>query len=540
MANVIIFTDRAPKTMLLPGTGVGASSYNYPAGSYKIASVVRNLGLEALVVNNCFSLTFKGVQEIINNNKDDLLWVGIGSTLMFVRSNMFDEYRTQWHNSNESTIDLDPIFGGSGGSADSRTFSNKSAATEMVWSTGEIERLSKYCEDLNAPLLIGGSWVTYMRNGNFGTIHKNTHLIKGYAEQYVKEFTLEKIKDPTSSPPYIVSNSNYDSQEFKESSILYSKHDLISPENWLPLEIARGCAFNCAYCNFDHRNSRDSYKNTTALREELLRNYEEYGVTSYMLVDDLYNDSKTKIRDLYDNVWSKLPFDVEWVGYMRLDMFWADPESIEIVKASGARMGSFGIETLHNKAGAKVGKGLGKERILETLHALKEKWGDEVLVASNFIAGLPYEDRESIQETIDWSANTDLLFSSQWSPLWITPPEHFNIVTEESLTNLAKDPDKWEIKWISPGNWINSAGLTFEEVDKMCVEARAKMPDDMKMIRSIFGFFDYADLRSVGMTHRQIVDKRYGRLDPKVLYNINRKIQQRVEQRLEYWLQVKV
>jgi len=133
-----------------------------------------------------------------------------------------------------------------------------------------------------------------------------------------------------------------------------------------------------------------------------------------------------------------------------------------------------------------------------------------------------------------------LLFSSQWSPLWITPPEHFNIVTEESLTNLAKDPDKWEIKWISPGNWINSAGLTFEEVDKMCVEARAKMPDDMKMIRSIFGFFDYADLRSVGMTHRQIVDKRYGRLDPKVLYNINRKIQQRVEQRLEYWLQVKV
>ena len=73
-----------------------------------------------------------------------------------------------------------------------------------------------------------------------------------------------------------------------------------------------------------------------------------------MLVDDLYNDGKKKVRELYDKVWSKLPFDVEWTSYMRLDMFWADPESIEIVKASGARAGNFGIETLHNKAGAKV------------------------------------------------------------------------------------------------------------------------------------------------------------------------------------------
>jgi hypothetical protein len=536
MAHVILFADRAPKSYINPDLGSGASYYNYPAGAYKIASVLRSLGFEVLVVSNCLSLTFKGVQQIIDNNSNNLLWVGISSTLMFLRSNKFEYYRNIWHTSNELTMDLD-FFGGSGGSKDGRAFNDAIASTELVWSQGEINRLAEFTDRYNAPVLIGGTWVTYMQGGNFGKIHKNAQIVTNYAEKYVEEFTLKKLKDSNVSPPFLVPNDEYD---FKNSVITYTKHDLLKPDNWLSLEVARGCGFNCAYCNFQHRNIRDNYKSPKVLREELIRNYEEYGITNYMLVDDLYNDSKYKVRDLYDNVWSKLPFKAEWVGYMRLDMFYADPESIEIVKESGARFGSFGIETLHKKAGAKVGKGLGKERILNTLELLHEKWGTDVLLVGNFIAGLPYEDKQSIQETMDWTIETDLLFSTLWTPLWVTPPEHFEIVTNDALTKLARDPEKWEIKWISPDNWVNSEGLTFKEVNEMCIKQRDRLSEDAKMIRGVFGFSDYADLRSLGMTHQDIVDRRYNKTDVSKLKNANQLSQSLIKDRLDYWLNVKL
>ena len=229
----------------------------------------------------------------------------------------------------------------------------------------------------------------------------------------------------------------------------YKEYDYIEEDDWLLLEVSRGCAFNCAYCNYDRKSSFDSYRSPESLHSELIKNFELYGVTRYVLADDLYNDSKDKVRILYDKVWSKLPFKPEWTSYMRLDMFWSDPESAEIVKQSGARLGSFGIETLHNKAGSKVGKGLGKERILETLHRLKEVWKDEVLTFGFFITGLPDEPEESIIETTEWLAKTNLLYSHYSNPLWVTPPDHKRFV--RTLNNISNNYDKFGIRWVEIG-----------------------------------------------------------------------------------------
>jgi hypothetical protein len=539
MANVIIFNDRAPRTFISDDLEINPSYYNYPSGSYKIASELRKLGLEVLVVNNCFSFTFAGIQQIIENNQKDLLWVGIGTSLMMFRSNAFEYYRENWHNNEDLTMSLH-CFTGTGGTKDGMSFATKEASTDLPWGDLEVNRIADFCTKFNAPLLIGGSWVTYMQRGNFGNLHSNINLVKGYAENYVKEFSMSKFRDRTSQPPFIVSNTQYDAEDFKNSDILWAKSDFIHPNNWLPLEVARGCAFNCAYCNFDHRNIRDNYKDPDSLRDEIIRNYEEHGVQNYMLMDDLYNDGKKKVRELYDKVWSRLPFKVEWASYMRLDMFWADPESIEIIKESGARIGNFGIETLHNKAGAKVGKGLGKERILETLTALKESWGTEVLVQGNFIAGLPFEPREHIEETIEWSLSTDLLFSANWQPLWVTPPDHFEIVTDVALNKISKDPDKWEVKWVEPMNWMNSAGLTFREVDQMCINARNKMPWNSLKTRGTFGWSDYADFRAAGLTHEEIVSGSRGNITKERVQEAVSFMDQKIKERISNWLDIKL
>jgi len=207
MAHAIIFNDRAPRTFVSDKLKINPSYYNYPSGAYKIASVLRRLGLTVLVVDNCFNFTFEGIKQIIDNNQKDLLWVGMATSLMMFKSSAFIKYREDWNTSTKLTLDLN-IFIGTGGSADGIAFS-ATEITALPWGDLEIAKIAQYCKKFNAPLLIGGSWVTYTTNGNFKLVHPNIKLVPGYAEKYVEEFTLKKLKDSKYRPPVAVSNEEY-------------------------------------------------------------------------------------------------------------------------------------------------------------------------------------------------------------------------------------------------------------------------------------------------------------------------------------------
>jgi len=496
MAHAIIFTDRAPRSNLEADSEYNPAYLSFPAGAYKLASVLREQGLSVLVVPNCLNLTLEGAKSIITNNSKGLLWVGISSTLMFIRSDKFTEYRQKWHSSKNKLMSVEHFSG---------NIDARNSITEMAWGENELNALADWC---SVPVLVGGSWITHMKNGNFHNLNDNVILVRNYAENFIEEFTNNRLNG--NSEHRIVDNLSYDNNAFKESTIVWNKTDVIGPNDWLPLEVARGCAFACAYCTFPHRGKFDQFKDPKVLRQELIHNYEHFGTTSYILVDDLYNDSKVKVRELHDKVWNNLPFKPEWSSYMRLDMFWHDPESIEIIKASGAKMGTFGIETLDDRAGKAVGKGLGRARIIDTLEKIKASWKDDILVQANFIAGLPFETRESIRETLEWSLTTDLLFTASWFPMWITPPSHFKIVEETEVSSLSKNNAKWEIKWLSEMNWINSAGITYQECDDLAFEFIKRCNRHGLTSRATFTFVDYADLRTAGLTHQDILNVKSG------------------------------
>lgn len=519
MAHAIIFTDLGPRTWTFNKITKSQAYFNYPAGAYKIASVLRNIGLTALVVPNCLSLSAAGIQHIIKNNSKDLVWVGISTTLLPVKSSQFDLYRKQWLESPEHIIGINNL---------SKTSQDISAATELPLSSKELNYLSHWLEtNFQAPLLIGGAWISHIKNGNLSSLNKNCYLVTGTAERYVENFTVNRIANKNYEPPFICSNGNYDDTDFKNSSIIWSHTDFTNPDAFLPLEIARGCAFNCSYCSYNRKSTFEAYKNPSTLRQELIKNYEMYGITKYMLVDDLYNDSKQKVRELYDKVWSKLPFKPEWTSYMRLDMLYADKESAEYIKHSGAKMGSFGIETLDDRAGRSVGKGLGKRRILETLDYLKKTWGDDVLVTGFFIAGLPYETKESIEETIDWTFSTDLLYSFQWAPMWLTPPTHFDIVETTQINQIAKNTNNWGVRWLSENNWINSTGVTYHDVNSMVIDIYKKMSSTMSV-----NFANYGDLRIAGLTHNEIANLNRNTEPEKLIMDKSTSVNDLIQMRL--------
>jgi len=520
MAHAIIFVDRAPRTRALDLTSL---HYTHFAGAAKIASELRKDGKDVLIVPNCMNLSLAGIKQIIENNKKNLLWVGLSTTLMGMRVTEQDreDYYDLWVKSPDTIIDIDFLV----------KKVDDAKTDVLLWNAKTLGRISHLlASKYSVPFVIGGAYVNLV-DTRAPLAHPNMHVVKGYAEAHTKELTRARSSNPKQEVPYIVNNDHYDNTEFKDSQIYWTDTDFIEPNDWLPIEIARGCAFNCAYCNYPRRGEFDSYRHAKSMREELIRNYEQFGVTKYTLVDDLYNDSKEKVRFLYDEVWSRLPFKPEWISFMRLDMFWSDPESAEIVMASGARYGGFGIETLNDQAGKRIGKGLGKKRIIETLTHLKQVWGDQVLIGANMIAGLPFEPIESIYESIDWTMTTDLIHGSTWQYLQLTPPDinliPINNLPPDSKNRIDSDFDKFGVKWLDRNNWINSVGVT----NTMALEAvhRYKSPNPWS---GRFNQYIYADVRSGGLTHEQIVNIHNGSVTEEIMDQQKVVIKHRINQRL--------
>lgn len=522
MAHVIIFTDRAPKRRAKDLTNL---QYTHFAGAGKIASMIREKGLTAIIVPNCLNLSFAGMKQIIENNKKDLLWVGISTTLMGMQVTDDDikTYETLWRDTTELTIDIDFLI----------QKIKQETREQLPWNNRVLGRISHYLESSHqVPLIIGGAYSTSVDTTG-ALVHRNMHVVHGYAEQYVRELTDNLIKDKTTEVPYIVSNDHYDDYEFKQSRIQWTDTDFIEPDDWLTVEVARGCAFNCSYCNYPKRGKFEAYKDPKVLRNELIENYEKFGVTKFLLVDDLYNDTKEKVRRLYDECWSKLPFAPEWVSFMRLDMLWADPESAEIIKASGARYGQFGIETLHDRAGTKVGKGLGKKRIIETLESLNKIWGTDVLIGASMISGLPHEPLESIEQTIEWTSTTDLLHGTFWTPMLMIPPQEGPIGMTGLKNKIDSDFEKFGITWLNDRDWINSVGVTRQQTVDAVKKFHPKNPWQGR-----FNYSVYADLRSNGFTHEQIANMKNGSISDADFQRSMEISRQKINKRLEKILQL--
>jgi hypothetical protein len=143
--------------------------------------------------------------------------------------------------------------------------------------------------------------------------------------------------------------------------------------------------------------------------------------------------------EMIHRVFTGLPFKISYTSYARLDLIWKFPEMREMLLESGAASLAFGIETMNDYAGKKIGKGLGEKRIKETLAYCGELWKGKIITSSNFIVGLPGEDEFSIRKTLDYLLSDDCsLDVFGFLPLYIRA-DHDG----RSTSKIDQDPKKY-------------------------------------------------------------------------------------------------
>jgi radical SAM superfamily enzyme YgiQ (UPF0313 family) len=208
------------------------------------------------------------------------------------------------------------------------------------------------------------------------------------------------------------------------------------------MEIARGCIFNCAFCNFplNNKSKFDYIRAKEDMYAEFMRNYEQFGTTNYWFMDDTYNDSMVKLELMHDVITS-LPFKINFDTYIKPELLVRWPEQIDLLVESGLRGASFGVESYNKETRQAIQKGADVDKVLDAIGSMKTKSKGQVKVQINLIVGLPHQSEESIRESrerVVADPNIDLWY---WYPLLIHSKEH-----HEYHSPIDRNPEKYGYK----------------------------------------------------------------------------------------------
>lgn len=198
----------------------------------------------------------------------------------------------------------------------------------------------------------------------------------------------------------------YPAHPFPEAIIKYEPRDFYTEHEFGQIEFSRGCKFKCSFCNFPILGVKGDYtRDPESVYEQLMFNYDNYGIRDYSIADETFNDYTEKITKFADVV-DRLPWKPFMASFIRADLLVSRKKDREELLRMGVTAHYYGIETFNEKAGKYIGKGMNPEKLKEGMIEVKDFFKKHVdnrykgTIA--LIAGLPGETLESLEQTKKW------------------------------------------------------------------------------------------------------------------------------------------
>lgn len=496
---------------------VGAQRY---IGPYSVAYSLEKAGFDTVVVDY-----FNNIKDFFHYFESlltpDTLFVGISSTFISPAYN-----NKLWLSANSLTHSTE--------SYSSSPLMFKNSEDLSLWLTQLRQSIDRICP--KAKVIVGGAKVQFLLSYPKAHLANIDYFLWGSADGIMAEIATH-LKDEKEIP-YIDIQGHQVIDTLKTFIHIKScppfewqKKWAIQNQEALPIEISRGCIFNCKYCHYEKKES--FRKDLEDLRNEIIFNYENFNTTFYHFCDDCFNDSRKKVEAVCEMI-KALPFKIEWISYARVDVAIKFPETARLMVESGCKALHWGIETLNEKVAKQVGKGTPSELVKKFLTDFYKDYGDQCLSHGSFITGLPNETKESQMETINWICDNDALHFITVGPLKLFPYKTVFDGQAMDFSDYSRDPEKYGFKKISfhPSDWEH-ATMNREEAYQFSAvfNERWRSSSDHRK-GTINTMWNYPHLRSLGFSNDE-VRKIY--FDVKLARTYAKELQNRFEDRLSHY-----
>lgn len=405
-----------------------------PIGPYRLRTSIEKAGYSALVIDSALYLNRKELMDLLSLSvTEQTKIIGI-STVWFKKS----------------TIGI-ALLGGQ-----------------------QVDQDDWYLPDFFEQMRTKWPWVKFVAGGTtLGPMRniKFDYVVSGYADNSIIVL-LEDIINNTQNAkfsPYklyanvkaLDSDSLYPVQNIDEIETIWKPTDGWLSHQPMPMEVSRGCIFKCSFCNhpFLGKKNYEYIRSKESLADEMRRNYEMFGTTRYLFIDDTLNDSIEKLDRLLRAIeLSKIP-NFECVAYIRAEMLVTKPEMIPMLGQLGLKGGFVGLESFGAKARMAVGKGMDIERVLEALASAQAQ--TDVKWQTGFIVGLPGDTPDMLWDSFQRIKKDKILLA--WNP---TPLN----ISGSSL--FMQHPAKYGYTFEDGDSkrWISDVGMTAKQAAELTIE----------------------------------------------------------------------
>ncbi|MEW6200461.1 MAG: radical SAM protein [bacterium] len=223
---------------------------------------------------------------------------------------------------------------------------------------------------------------------------------------------------------------------------------------------ARGCPYQCTFC-YKLTGSKYRVRSIDSIMEEIKRDLKDFNVNQILITDESFTLKRDRVilfceRLLGNGIMKK----IKWVCQTRVDH--VDAELLKLMKRAGCHTICFGVESGNQEILDKIGKNMKLDAAEEAIRMTKHAG---ILTFSNFIIGLPYETKQTVQDTINFAIRLD---SHMVTFALLTPYPGTKVVemAKKGIGGLKQITDDYSKYGKLIGGALELEGITRGELEK--------------------------------------------------------------------------
>jgi radical SAM superfamily enzyme YgiQ (UPF0313 family) len=164
----------------------------------------------------------------------------------------------------------------------------------------------------------------------------------------------------------------------------------------LPIETARGCIYQCAFCSETNYWSKPvRFKPVDRVIEEIKINLQEFKVNSFRFVDSCFTAPEKRCSQICDSIIEE-NLDITWTSYARINNM--SGNLLEKMKKSGCVAIDIGLESGDSTILRKMEKKYTPPDIERAIRTAEEL---DIITHCNLVVGFPGETTGTINNTIN-------------------------------------------------------------------------------------------------------------------------------------------
>jgi anaerobic magnesium-protoporphyrin IX monomethyl ester cyclase len=197
-----------------------------------------------------------------------------------------------------------------------------------------------------------------------------------------------------------------------------------------------GCPFRCSFCCIHALFGKPGirYRSPERVVEEIDFLVNHYGVKNIKIIDEMFALNESHVSAL-SNLIIERGYDLNMWAYARVNT--VNERMLRKMRKAGIRWVAYGFESGSKKVLQEVTKGYNLDKIDEVV---KMTYDAGLYICGNYIFGLPDDDQDSMQETLDLAVK----INAEWSNFYGAMAYPGSQLYEQAIAGGWPLPETWQ------------------------------------------------------------------------------------------------